>query len=256
MERLDDLRAFIAVVEQGGLTAAARHLRRTLQSVSRSLVTVERNVAVELVRRTTRRSTPTEAGLAFYNRLKPAFAEIDSAKLEAAGRRITPSGLLRVGASGLFAPIHVVPAIAAFMERYPQVSVDLELADGFVNLVEENLDVAIRIGDLADSHLKARRLGQLRRVVFAAPRYFAAHGRPKHPNDLTQHQCLVRSADGDAATWPFRIDGKRRNVHVNGRFRADATTSIIAAVVEGLGVGFMPLWQIRKLAICCHRTVR
>lgn len=247
MERLDDLSAFLAVVDKGSLTGAARHLQRTLQSVSRSLITLERSIGVQLVRRTTRRSAPTEAGLAFYHRVKPAFAEIDNARLEASRRRATPSGLLRIGASVLFAPIYVVPAVAAFMERYPQIEVDLALSDRFVDLLEENLDVAIRIGDLADSDLKARRLGELRRVVFGAPGYFSRHGRPKHPSDLTEHQCIVRSADGDATTWPFLTEGKRRNIRVQGRFRANATASVTAAVVEGLGIGFMPLWQIRNL---------
>jgi DNA-binding transcriptional LysR family regulator len=247
LERIEDLKAFLAIVEKGSLSAAARSLRRTLQSVSRSLITVERSVGVELVRRTTRRSNPTEAGLAFYRRLKPAFSEIHDAKLEAAGHGVAPSGLLRVGASVLFAPSYVVPAIAAFLERYPQIEVDLKLSDRFVNLLEEDLDLAIRIGDLPDSDLKARSLGELRRVFFGAPSYFARHGLPKHPDDLARHQCVIRDSDRSTASWPFLVDGKRKHVKVAGRFRADATASVHAAVALGLGIGFLPLWQIRDL---------
>jgi len=247
LERLDDLRAFLAVVEQGSLSAAARYLRRTLQSVSRSLIAVERGVGVELVRRTTRQCTPTEAGTEYYQRVKPAYSAIDDAKLQAANRRATPSGLLRIGASVLFAPAYVVPAIAAFMERYPQIEIDLELSDRFVNLAEGNLDLAIRIGDLPDSDLKARRLGELRRVIFGAPAYFEKHGRPRHPNDLRRHQCVIRRSGQDPSAWPLRVGGKRQNIVVTGNFRADATASVIAAVTHGLGIGFLPLWQIRSL---------
>jgi DNA-binding transcriptional LysR family regulator len=247
MDRIDDLEAFLAVVEEGGLSAAARRLRRSLQSVSRSLATLERSVGVELVRRTTRQSNPTEAGRAFYRRVKPAFTEISDAKLEATSRRAEPAGLLRISASVLFAPVYLVPVVAAFMERYPQIEVELKLSDGFVDLNEDDLDLAVRIGALPDSGLRARRLGELRRVVFGAPDYFARHGRPMHPDDLAHHQCVVRTAAGDSEGWPFRVNGKLKTVRVGGRFRADNTMAINAAVAGGLGVGFSPLWQIRSL---------
>jgi DNA-binding transcriptional LysR family regulator len=247
MDRIDDLEAFLAVVEEGGLSAAARRLRRSLQSVSRSLSTLERSVGVELVRRTTRQSNATEAGRAFYRRVKPAFAEISEAKLEATSRRAEPAGLLRIGASVLFAPVYLVPVVAAFMERYPQIEVELKLSDRFVDLNEEDLDLAVRIGALPDSGLMAKRLGELRRVVFGAPDYFARHGRPVHPDDLARHQCVVRTAASDSESWPFRVHGKLKTVRVGGRFRADNTAVINAAVTGGLGVGFSPLWQIRSL---------
>ena len=120
MDRLGDLEAFLAIVEKGSQTAAARQLRRSLQSINRSLLAVERNIGVELVRRTTRKSSPTVAGRAFYNRVKPAFQEIAAARLDAANRRAEPSGLMRLGAPVLFAPAYVVPAISDFMRRYPR----------------------------------------------------------------------------------------------------------------------------------------
>lgn len=247
MDRIDDLEAFLAVVEEGGLSAAARRMRRSLQSVSRSLATLEQGVGIELVRRTTRQSAPTEAGLAFYRRIKPAVLEIRDARLEAANRGAEPSGSLRIGAPVMFTPTYLVPVVAAFMERYPQVEVDLRLSDQFVDVVDEGLDLAIRIGDLPDSGLKAKRLGDLRRVVYGAPAYFARHGRPQHPEDLARHQCIIRAADKNADTWPFQIDGKRRTVKVAGRFRADNTASTYVAATLGLGIGFTPLWQVRSL---------
>ena len=247
MPRIDDLEAFLAVVDGGGLTAAARHLRRSLQSVSRSLAALERSVGVELVRRTTRQSQPTEAGLAFYRRVRPALQEIADARLEAANRRAEPAGLLRISAPVLFAPPYIVPAVAAFMERYSQIEIELKLADRFVDLIAKDIDLAVRIGDLPDSPLKARRLGKLRRVVFGAPAYFARHGRPRRPDELTRHQCVVRTVDGNTDAWPFRVSGKRKTIRVSGRLRADNTAAVYAAVARGLGIGFTPLWQIRDL---------
>lgn len=247
MKRIDEMETFLAVVEQGNLTAAARHLDRPLQSVSRSLATLERNIGVELVRRTTHHTQVTEAGLTFYQRVKPAFAEIQEAAREVANRSATPSGTIRIGASVLFAPIYLVPLIARFMARYPQVAVDLRLSDRFVDLVDKGLDLAIRIGDLGDSDHKAKRLGALRRVVFAAPSYLEANGRPRHPSDIAAHACVIRGTDPEPNRWGFMIDGKISHIRVCGRFRVDNTAAVHAAVAAGLGLGNAPLWQVRSL---------
>jgi DNA-binding transcriptional LysR family regulator len=247
MDRLDDLEAFLAGAEKGSQTAAARHLRRSLQSINRSLVALERSVGVDLVRRTTRQSQMTEAGRAFYERVKPALAEINDAKLEAADARSEPTGLLRVGAPVLFAPTYVVPAIATFMERHPGIEIELKVSDRMVDLLEDGLDIAVRIRNLADSSLRARRLGDLRVVAFGAPGYFARHGRPEHPDDLTRHQCVLRHAEGRSETWTFRVGGRRKAVRVQGRFGSDSAAATHAAVANGLGIGLTPLWQIRGL---------
>ena len=247
MDRLDDLEAFLAIVEQGSQTAAARRLRRSLQSVNRSLTALEHGVGVDLVRRSTRRSKPTEAGLAFYRRVKPALAEILDARREAANRRAEPSGLLSIAAPVQFAPAFVVPAICDFMERYPQVEVDLKVSDARANLLVDGLDIAVRIGDLPDSELKVRRLGALRAVVFGSPGYLARHGRPQHPDELVRHRCLVRMTEGIDEAWPFRINGRTRRVRVTGPFRTESTAAAHAAAVRGIGLGLSPLWQIRDL---------
>jgi len=244
MDRLDDIEAFLAVVEKGSLTAAARHLHRSLQSISRSLTTLERSVAVDLVRRTTRRSHPTEAGLAFYRRVKPALTQIRDARLEAASQQAELTGLLRVGGPAIFAAAHIVPVISELVERHPRLEIELKVSDREVDL---RLDIAVRIREMRDSTLKARRLGDLRAVVFGAPSYFAKHGRPKHPDELARHECVVRLTDGDAETWPFRIAGRRRSVRVSGRLRSDSTVATNAAVACGAGIGFAPLWLVRDL---------
>lgn len=245
---MEEIEVFLAVVEAGSQTAAARRLGRSLQSVNRALAALERSVGVELVRRTTRQSVATEAGLAFYRRVKPAFAEIGEARLEAANRRIEPSGLLRIAAPIQFGATHVVPAIAEFMARFPQIEADVNMSDRPVDVVGDGFDLAVRIRELPDSSLKTRRLGELRTVVYGAPDYFKRHGRPRQPGDLADHQCILRrTAQGEADIWRFRIDGRLTTVQVNGRFRTDSTTAAHAAARHGIGVGYGPFWQIRDL---------
>jgi DNA-binding transcriptional LysR family regulator len=248
MDRVDDLTAFVAIVEKGSQTAAARHLRRSLQSINRSLTALERCVGAALISRTTRQSRPTEVGLAFYRRVKPALLEINEAKLEAADGRAEPTGLLRIGAPILFAPAFVAPLVCDFLERYPRIEIELKVSDRQVDLLEDGLDLAVRIREMPDSALKARRIGELRVVVFGAPAYFAKHGRPGHPDQLAQHHCVLRiTDDSDVEKWPFHLGGRRKSVRVRGRFRTDSAAAAHAAVADGLGIGLAPLWQIRDL---------
>jgi DNA-binding transcriptional LysR family regulator len=212
LSRISDLQAFVAVVEKASLTSAAHQLGRSLQSVSRSLAAIEQDVGVELIRRTTRRSNPTEAGLAYYQRLKTALEDIEEAKLQVSHRRLEPSGLLRISGPTGFAALHLVPATAAFLKLHPKIEVEISTYDRYVDLVEDNLDLAVHIGPLPDSVAKAKRLADLRRVFFAAPDYFAKYGRPKHPQDLAKHQCIVRTARVGADIWPFTVDGKVRTI--------------------------------------------
>jgi DNA-binding transcriptional LysR family regulator len=247
MDRLDDLRAFVAIVDRGSLTSAARQLGRSLQSVSRSLAALEREIGVELVRRTTRRSAPTEAGIALFHRLKPAVAEIDAAALDAADRRAEPAGVLRISSSSAFAPLYLVPVVAAFLSAHREVEIELELSDAYVDLVERGFDLAVRIGELPDSSLLAKRLADLRRVVFSSPGYFKAHGRPRRPEDLARHQCIIRTAARESDAWPFTIDGKLRKIKVGGRFRTSGAITANEAAALGLGIANAPLWQVRPL---------
>jgi DNA-binding transcriptional LysR family regulator len=246
VERLDDLEAFLAIIEQGSQAAASRHLRRPLQSLNRSLIALERAVGVELVKRTTRRSEPTEPGRVFYERVKPAVAEIIAARNEAANARGGVSGRLKVGAPVLFASYYVAPIVSRFLMIYPNVEIELKASDEQVDLLAEGLDIAVRIGESADGSLIARRLHALRVVTFAAPAYLAERGRPKHPRDILTHACILRSAADAVDQWPFRIGSKQQAVTVNGRFRSNSAASIRAAAIEGLGLARLPLWQIRE----------
>lgn len=247
MNRIEDYHAFVAIIEKRSLTAAAHHLRRSLQSVSRSLAALEHDIGVELIRRTTRRLSPTDAGLAFYRRLNAALAEIEAAKLETSNRRAQATGLLRIAGSTVFSPFYVVPALTEFLAAHPRVEVELELSDGYVDLIGEGYDLAIRIGELPDSTLKSKLLATSRRVVFGAPSYFAKNGRPQSPDDLLRHECIVRTAARDANAWPFKVNGRLVTVKVAGRLRTSGALAANEAAVRGLGIANAPLWQVRSL---------
>jgi DNA-binding transcriptional LysR family regulator len=245
MSTLERYRAFVEIVDRGSLTVAARHLGVSLQSVSRALAGLESELGVELVRRTTRRLQPTAAGLAFQARIKAALIEIDGACAEIGRDSERVSGTLRVGAPVLFAPRHVVPACVTFLERHTELEIDLVLSDALANLVDERLDVAIRIGDPGPLHLKIRPLAQLRRVIVAAPDYLARHGMPRRPEDLGDHVCIVRTFGPEGDAWPVMIDGRPARIPVHGTLRCNEATAANAAVAAGAGLGLAPLWQIQ-----------
>ncbi|AKJ67941.1 hypothetical protein PATSB16_18090 [Pandoraea thiooxydans] len=245
---LDDYRAYVAIVDQGSLSKAARVLGRSLSSVSRSLIAVEQSLGVSLVRRSTRSLVPTDAGLRFHAQLKAVLDALDQATAELAQDAAAVSGLVRIGASPLFAASHIVPLLAACQVRYPQLSIDLDVSDRHTDLFATGLDFAIRIGDLPDSTLRARALGSLRRVAFAAPSYLARHGTPAAPAELREHACVIRAVDTDGGSvWTFRhADGSTEKVTVEGRFRSGSALACNAAVLHGAGIGQAFLWQIRE----------
>jgi DNA-binding transcriptional LysR family regulator len=247
MKRIEDYQAFAAIVEKRSLTAAARHLRRSLQSVSRSLAVLEREVGVELIRRTTRRSNPTDAGLSFYRRLSAALAEIEAAELEASNRRVEATGLLRIAGSTVFSPLYIVPALPEFLAAHPKLEVELELSDDYADLIGQSCDLAIRIGELPDSTLKSKLLATSRRVVFAAPGYLAKYGRPQIPEDLLHHECVVRTSARESNSWPFKVNGRVKAFKVAGRLRTSGALAANEASVQGLGIASAPLWQVRPL---------
>lgn len=247
MASLDDYRVFVAIMEQGNLTAAARHLRRSLQTVSRSLQALERELGVELIQRTTRRAQPTAAGLAFHTRIRAALADIDLARSELAEHGARIDGTLRIGGSTQFSAPYLVPLVAAFMERYPDVTVELVVADQHVDLQREKLDATVRLGELAPSRLHARQLGTLRMLTVGAPGYFARHGRPRKPSELGRHDCIARRGNGTGQRWEYRRGNRRESVEVRGRFSADNAAACNAAAVAGLGIAVAALWQVRPL---------
>jgi len=213
--KLQDYEAFLAIVDTGNLTQAAVRLRRSLQSVSRSLSALEAQLGVVLIRRSTRAAQPTDAGLAFHIRLSAAFREIALAEAELGETSQALSGTLRVAGSAYFVGHYVVPAIREFSVQHPGVKFDLRISEEFTEPVRTGVDLMIRIGNLPPSPMKSRKLASLRCVAIASPSYLAERGRLENPADLARHACIIRSSAQDARAWTFHArDGSPLRVIV------------------------------------------
>lgn len=240
---------FSRVVACGSLSAAAREVGLSPAMVSRRLAALEARLGVRLVNRTTRSLSLTDEGAAYHDACARILAEIDEANGVAAAGRAEPQGVLKVTMPASFGHKHVAPLVPAFAARYPKVQLALSLSDRRVNLVEEGFDVAIRIAELEDSSLSARRLAPNRRVVCASPDYLRRHGTPRTPQDLARHDCLVASWEqGFAMTWEYRgPDGKQGAVRVTGRYACDNWEVLREWALAGLGVALKSTWDV-----CAH----
>jgi DNA-binding transcriptional LysR family regulator len=236
---------FAKVVESGSLSAAARALGVSLASVSRQLAALEEKLGARLLSRTTRRLSLTEGGRAYYARCKRILGDVEEAEAEVSQFQASPSGHIVVSASMLFGSTFLAPVLAAFLNRYPRVSVELPLTDRFVNLVEEGIDVAVRVGGLADSSLVARRIGAFRRVVCAAPRYLKQHGIPREPADVASHDCLIFSMLAEADRWRFSHGGRDLTIAVTGRLRSNHQDVLLRAALDSAGIMLAPSWLVR-----------
>ena len=246
MDRLAAMTAFVRVVEAGSLSAAARALNTSLASVSRQLAALERRLGARLMNRTTRRIALTEGGRAYYERSKRVLADIEEAEAALSQHQAMPSGRLVVSAPIAFGQVYLAPIIAGFLARHPRIAIDLSLADRFVNVVEEGIDVALRVGTLADSSLIARRLGTFRRVVVASPAYLKSHAAPRRPVDIAGHDCLSFSMLIDPVRWHFVADGKEIAVPIAPRLRCDNQLVLRQAAIDGAGLLLASSWFVRE----------
>jgi len=244
MLSLDALQVFVRIAEAGSVSAAARDLGLSKSAASKKLAALEDRLGARLVNRTTRRLSLTEAGADFLERAQRILAELEEAEHEAGRLTDEPRGMLRVNAPMSFGILHVGPALADFMARHPELAVTLDLDDRRVSLVEEGYDMAVRIADLPDSSLVARKLAPVRQAVCASPAYWARHGTPAHPRDLARHNCLVYTYLPAQNEWRFRGPGGPFAVHVAGNLRANNGDVLREAALAGLGVYRAPTFLI------------
>jgi DNA-binding transcriptional LysR family regulator len=238
--RFDFISAFVRVCETGSFSEAARRLNLSKSMVSRQVSALEADLGVRLLHRTTRSLSPTEAGRAYLERCQRILADLDEANQLVSHLQAVPRGRLRVSAPMSFGIRHLADALPGFMERYPEIELEMNMTDRHVDLVEEGWDLAVRIGRLADSSLIVRRLAPIRRVVVAAPSYLEARGRPATPQDLDHHDCLTHSGL-PSNDWRFvAADGKPLSLEVHGRFRADNGDLLRVMAVAGQGVTMLP----------------
>lgn len=241
MDRLDEFAIFVAIVEEGSLVRAARRLRRSSPAVTRALATLEDRLGVRLVDRTTRRLASTEAGRALYDRARAVVADYEAA---AAGAREAPlRGLLRITAPVQFGRRHIVPIATRFLDSHDGVEIELLLNDRNVDLIDEGIDVALRIGVLADSGLTARPVGHVRRQWVASPAYLTAHGTPRTPADLARHEALLGTSRG-AMEWSFGGGRPGASPHLAGRLRVDDVETRLRAARDGRGVAQFLSYQV------------
>ena len=241
MDRLDELAIFVRIVEEGSLVRAAQRLRRSPPAVTRALAALEDRIGVRLVDRTTRRLAPTEAGRALYDRARAVVADYEAAT---AGAREAPvRGLLRITAPVQFGRRHIAPIATRFLDAHQDVEIELLLNDRNVDLIEEGIDIALRIGTLADSTLSARPVGHVRRQWAASPAYLARHGMPQSPADLAQHEALLGTSRG-AMEWNFAGSRRGAPLHLAGRLRVDDVETRLRATRDGRGIAQFLSYQI------------
>jgi DNA-binding transcriptional LysR family regulator len=241
MDRLQAMAAFVRVVETGSFSGAARQLGVGQPAVSKTIAQLEERLQVRLLVRSTHALAPTDAGLRFYERARLAIQEVDEAELEARGASASLSGRLRVSAATTFARLMIIPRLPEFLMRHPSLDIDVILDDRFIDLVSEGIDIALRLGTLADSIAVARKIASGRRSVIATPAYLARAGTPKTPADLAHHHAVVYSQLGD--TWTFRQGDTEVSVAVRGRLRVSAAEGARAAVLADMGLAVVSDWM-------------
>jgi DNA-binding transcriptional LysR family regulator len=242
MDRLDELQVFIAILDAGSMASAARKLGRSPAAVTRILGQLETRAGARLFERSTRRLTPTETGLRLADQARRLLADYDAA-LQPPGAA-APRGLLRLTAPTVFGRRHVAPVVTRFLALHPDIQVDLTLSDRNVDLIEDDIDAAVRIGPLATVSLVARRLGAVNRVTVASPAYLDRHGTPHVPADLAGHELIMSTSVRSVAEWRFRGEGREHVVRYAPRLRMNDVEAVLAAARDGFGIARALSYQV------------
>jgi len=243
MDRLDELAVFIAILDAGSMAEAGRRLRRSPPAITRCLAGLEDRLGARLVERTTRRLVPTEAGRRLADQARRLLADYTET-LRAAGGDEPLRGRLRVTAPVVFGRRHVMPLVIDFLRAFPQIAVEVQFSDNTLDLIEEELDVAVRIGSLGDSTLVARRVGEVGRLLVASPGYLARRGMPETTDDLAGHDVIFTSGRPVAAEWRLSEAGRERIVRLSPRLAVNQVEAALAAAREGLGIARALSYQV------------
>jgi DNA-binding transcriptional LysR family regulator len=243
MDRLAAMEAFVLVVDTGSFSVAARRLSVGQPAVSKLVAQLEDRLGVKLLVRTTRGMTATEAGLNYYEKARRLLEGVDEAERAARGAGTSLSGRLRVAAAVTFACIHVMPRLPEFLALHPDLEIDMVLDDRNVDLVQEGIDVGLRMGQLTDSSLTARRIASAPHIVVGTPGYFARAGEPSEPSALVAHHAVIYEQGGGGANWTFQRAGTEIAVTLNGRLRVRAAEGVRAAIFADLGLAITSEWM-------------
>jgi DNA-binding transcriptional LysR family regulator len=241
MDRLASMETFVRVVETGSFSGAARQLRVGQPAVSKSVAQLEDYLGVKLLTRSTRGLTPTEAGLGYLERARRALEETNKAELAARGAGAGLKGRLRVCAAVTFARIHLIPMLPKFLAQNPDLELEVVLDDRQIDLVQEGIDVALRMGKMVDSALTARRIARCKRFVLGTPSYFDRAGTPSTPSELSNHQAVVYLREG--SVWSFQRESSELALTVQSRLRVSAAEGVRAAVLADAGLAISSEWM-------------
>jgi DNA-binding transcriptional LysR family regulator len=236
MDRIDAMQAFVTVADLQGFAPAARKLGLSPSAVTRLIAALEERLGARLLQRTTRQVTLTDAGSRYLERARRILADIGEAEGAIEGERTRPEGQLVISAPIGFGRLHVSPVVSAYLKRYPEVGADLRLSDRLINLVEEGVDLAVRIGHLPDSTLVARHVGEMRRIVVASPEYLKTHGEPKRPTEISAHETIQFGAMTAAPDWRFVEDNSDIRVPSTPRFATNSADAAIQHAEAGGGL--------------------
>ena len=243
MDRIDAMQAFVAVADLRGFAPAARKLGISPSGLTRLIAALEDRLGARLLQRTTRQVALTDIGVRYLERVRRVLGDIEEAESAAEGERTRPSGRLVVSAPVGFGRLHVSPVMSAYLKRYPEVAAELRLADRMINLVEDGVDLAVRIGHLPDSSLVARHVGEMRRIVVASPDYLAARGEPGSPASITAHETIQFGAMTAQPDWRFVGDGREVRVACTPRFSTNSADAAIQYAEAGGGLTRVLLYQ-------------
>ena len=245
MDSLTDIAVFVRVVDDGSFTRAAERLKLSRSVVSKYVTRLEERLGARLLNRTTRRLSLTEAGRIFYDRSRRGLRDIEDAEAEVSRLQETPSGVLRINAPMSFGILHIAPALHEFLVQYPNVSVEMNLDDRQVDVIAEGFDVSVRIADLPDSSLIARRLGPCRHTIVAAPSYLEKNGTPRKPEELRDHNVITFAYQASTHTWHFLApDGKPTSVAVSGSVQMNNSLALREALLTGVGITRTPTFVV------------
>lgn len=244
MDKLEAMRVFVEVAECQSFVAASRKLDLSAPAVTRSVAQLEQNLGVRLFNRTTRHVRLTDAGLRFFEDARCILESVEEAEATASGSYAEPKGVLSITAPVLFGQKHIVPIVSEYLQTNPQVTVRAHFYDRISNILDEGLDVAIRIGPLKDSTLYATEVGSVQRVVCAAPEYLKQHGTPRHPSDLSNHAIIQASTVESSTTWRFESEQGRESVKITPRLQCNQNGAAIEAAEQGLGITRLMSYQV------------
>lgn len=243
MDRLYLMSVYVAVAEEQGFAAGARRLGMSPPAVTRAIAALEERLGVKLLDRTTRHVRVTEAGQRYLDDARRIIAEVDEADDAVAGINAAPRGHLTVTAPVLFGRLYVIPGIVDYLERYPAMDISTVFVDRVTNMLEEGIDVGIRIGELPDSSMRAIPVGQVRRMIVAAPSYLARHGAPRTPQELEQHTIVAASGSSVPPDWRFQHGGSTQSLRIKPRLGVNNNDSAIEAVRAGFGIARLLSYQ-------------